>query len=309
MKTNLLLALILNVLFINCTKHNDPSVDQTYRFQKMLTVDGLSRTYTVNLPPNYYESNSYSVVIAMHGGGGSADQFESSCLLTNKANKEGFIVVYPEGVKSNGLLGARTWNAGNCCDYAVEQNIDDVHFIQVLLDTLIANYKINPKKVCATGHSNGGMMAYRLACEIPDRIAAIVPNGCTNASSYCNPAQPVPVLHMHSMRDENVPYLGGRGGGIGTTQLNLLPVETTLKNWAATAKCKVTAQIIVDDEKYKLTTWSDCDQNFVAKFYLTKDGGHAWPGALPGSLIGDAPSKVINANDLLWQFFQEHQLK
>ncbi len=92
----------------------------------------------------------------MHGGGEAATQFESSCLLTAKANAAGFIVVYPDGVQSNGLLGAWTCNAGICCDYAVEQNIDDVHFIEVLLDSLLSNFKVNPKKVYATGHSNGG---------------------------------------------------------------------------------------------------------------------------------------------------------
>ncbi len=152
------------------------------------------------------------------------------------------------------------------------------------------------------------MMAYRLACEIPHRIAAIAPNSCTNVTNYCNPARHVPVLHMHSILDENIPYLGGRGGGIGTSRLSLKPVEITLKNWAASAQCKSNAIVSVDHPLYTLTAWSDCDNNFSARFYLTKDGGHAWPGALPGSLIGDTPSKAFIANDLIWEFFKVYRL-
>lgn len=209
----LFLPLIFSLLFIftGCTKSpNVPPVEKIYRFNETITIDGLVRNYTLNLPPSYYESSGFSLVIALHGGGGSPSQFESTNFLTDKSKAAGFIVVYPEGT---GVI--KTWNAGTCCGSAVTNQINDVKFIGQLIDKLIAAYKINPKKVYATGHSNGGMMCYRLACEISNKIAAIAANGSTMVvTSPCNPARAVPVLHMQSKLDQYVPYTGGVGNGI-----------------------------------------------------------------------------------------------
>lgn len=300
------LFIVMLLVVSSCFKKDeDPNVDNVFRFEETITVDGRARSYILNLPPNYYDAENFSLVIAMHGGGGDALQFESTSKLTEKANASGFIVVYPNGVKSNGLLAAQTWNAGKCCDYARDQNINDVNFISSVIDELLAGYKINPKKVYATGHSNGGMLSYRLACELSDKIAAIAPNGCTMVmKTPCNPSREVPVLHMHSVLDERVPYQGG----VGVTNLYYPPVDSVLNAWSISDNCAVKAQVLVDDSKYKHTKWSSCANNVNIEYYLTQDGGHGWPGGLPGREGSDTPSKVINANDLLWEFFQRYQL-
>ncbi len=288
-------------------KKEETDTEKVYRVEGTMTVDGRERTYLLNLPPGYYENSGFSLVIAMHGGGGSATQFETSSRLTQKANAEQFIVVYPEGVKSTGPLGARTWNAGTCCDFAVTNNIDDVKFITQLINKLVTAYKINPKKVYATGHSNGGMMAYRLACEVADKIAAIAPNASTMVVTQpCNPSRAVPILHMHSVLDEHIPYAGGRGNGISGVYAP--PLDSVFNVWSSKNACVTKAQIAVNNSSYTFTRWVGCNNNTVIHYYLTKDGGHAWPGGLPGSLNGDTPSKVINANDLLWEFFKQYQL-
>lgn len=289
-------------------KDTTPEPEKVYRFSETITVDSRARTYTLNLPPNYYSASDFSLVIAMHGGGGDAAQFESTSRLTEKANAAQFIVVYPEGVKSTGVLAARTWNAGACCDYAVVNNIDDVKFISQLIDKLLAGYKINPKKVYATGHSNGGMLSYRLACEIPNKIAAIAPNGCTMVAATCNPTRPVPVLHMHSVLDAKVPYQGGPGSGVGTSTINLPSLDSVLNAWSLKNTCATTAQVLFNNSSYKFTKWSACSNGVTIQYYLTQDGGHGWPGGLPGGPFSDTPSTVINANDLLWDFFQQYQL-
>jgi polyhydroxybutyrate depolymerase len=295
------------VAFAGCSKGDSTPETPVYRVSGELIIDGLTRTYTLVLPPDYYSSTDFSLVIAMHGGGGSAEQFESTSLLTNKANAAKFIVVYPEGVQSNGVLKARTWNAGSCCDYAVEKNINDVKYLTELINTLTAKYKINPKKIYATGHSNGGMMSYRLACELSGKIAAIAVSGCTMmVTQSCNPSHPVPVLHMHSYLDENVPYLGGVG--VGPSKVYNHPVDSGLTVLSAINACGIKAKIVEDNAGYKLTQWSNCANNVIISWYMTKDGGHAWPGGLPGSAMGDTPSKVISANELLWAFFQQYQL-
>lgn len=309
MRLNIPIIALIALLFTaaGCSKGDPDPGPKEYRFSKSITVDGKARTYTVNLPPNYYEADNFSLVIAMHGGGGSAEQFESTSLLTNKANAAKFIVVYPEGVQSDGILKARTWNAGSCCDYAVEKNINDVQFISELISSLLSEYKINAKKVYATGHSNGGMMSYRLACELSGKIAAIAVSGCTlMVTQPCNPSHPVPVLHMHSYLDENVPYKGGIG--VGPSKAYNHPVDSGLAVFSAINACSNKAQVVVDNADYTLTKWTNCNNAVTIQWYMTKDGGHAWPGGLPGSPMGDTPSTVISANDLLWEFFQQYQL-
>ncbi|HTF27387.1 MAG TPA: PHB depolymerase family esterase [Flavitalea sp.] len=308
MKISSLSRLYLSVLCLflaGCAKENEPPEDRTFRFNGTINIDGISRSYLLNLPPDYYESDQFSLVIAMHGGGGHAEQFEASSGLTGKANSAKFIVVYPDGVP--GPLKIQTWNAGGCCGFAMETKIDDIKFISQLIDKLVAEYKINPKKIYATGHSNGGMMSYRLACELSGKIAAIAPNSSTMVvSAPCNPSRPVPVLHMHSEKDTNVPYKGGYGTGISNSYSP--PLDSVLNVWSMIDACGNPAQTITQSSGYTFKKWSGCLNNTSINYYLTTDGGHAWPGGSPGSLMGDTPSKSINANDLLWDFFQQYQL-
>lgn len=300
------LALVSVLTFLACGKDNNDS-DKKYHLSGSMTVDGRTRTYWLNLPPGYDAGKDYSLVVALHGGGGSGEQFEESSRLSVKADKEKFIVVYPDGVQSDGLLRARTWNAGTCCDFAVEQNINDVKYISELIDKLMASYKINPQKVYATGHSNGGMMSYRLACELSNKITAIAPNGCSMAlKTPCTATRAVPILHMHSVRDENVPYKGGFGSGVSNTYFP--PVDSVLNVWSTINGCAVKKQTNAVTAQYTQWTWSNCTGNSSIQWYLTLDGGHAWPGGLPGRTGADQPATSISANDLLWSFFQQYQL-
>lgn len=298
------LTLALLLLLAACDKQ-DGRDESDNRISGSIPVDGRWRTYTLILPENYSTGSDFALVIAMHGGGGDADQFESTSKLTEKARASGFMVVYPEGVRSNGLLGLRTWNAGGCCEYAMDNNIDDVNFLSLLVDHLVVTYKINPKKVYATGHSNGGMMSYRLACELSDKIAAIVVSGCTMVVTRdCLPSRPVPVMHLHSILDSRVPYLGG----IGISNVYYPPVDSGLMVWSGINGCLKKAVVLINNNDYKLTQWSDCQGQVTIQYYLTRDGGHGWPGGQAGGPFSDTPSKVINANDLLWGFFSQYQL-
>ncbi|MBI4254273.1 MAG: alpha/beta fold hydrolase, partial [Candidatus Rokubacteria bacterium] len=129
-----------------------------------LTVGGQPRTYRLHLPPRARERGPLPVVVAFHGGGGNAAGFKAYAGLDALADREGFVVVYPDG---SGRLGRRllTWNAGTCCGAAAAQNVDDVGFVLALLRDLARDLPLDPARVYATGHSNGAMMAYRLAIE------------------------------------------------------------------------------------------------------------------------------------------------
>lgn len=297
-----LLLFVLPMAFVACEKTSDT---KNFRFNGQINVDGRTRTYLLNLPPSYYDTSGFSLVIALHGTAGSAEQCERDYGITEKGNAEGFIVVYPEGVPRNGIFGIRTWNAGNCCDFAKDNNIDDVHFITVLIDELVSNYKINPKKVYVTGMSNGAMLAYRLACEIPDKVAAIGSvSGDLVTIQPCSPARPVPILEIHSILDTKVPY----EGGIGLAGYYFPPVDSGLNVMASVNACKTPAQVVIDNSQYKFTKWIDCNNAVTIECYLTQDGGHAWPGGKRSSARSDEPSMVINATDIIWDFFKEYSL-
>ena len=265
---------------------------------------GISRTYLLHLPTGYSETDSLPLIIAMHGGLGNAYNIEMQSGLSDKADSEHFIVVYPEGAKG-GLLGVRTWNAGWCCGAASDSNIDDAGFINALLDTLINQYSIDKKRIYATGMSNGGFMSYRLACELSDRIAAIAPVAASMSLTNCNPTRAVPIIHFHSYLDQNVPYEGGIGTGI-SNHYNP-PVDSVLNGWANSNGCTIANDTIVHSDEYDLIKWGACNCEVEIDCYVTHDGGHSWPGG-NHSLTGDSVSIFINATDLMWSFFQQYSL-
>lgn len=265
-----------------------------------LSHGGQQRYFLQHLPTGYTGSNSYSLIIAMHGGFGSAFNLQDQSQLSVKADQDGFIVVYPEGVKSP--IGIRTWNAGGCCGYAMNQNIDDVGFINRLLDTLIQRFSVDTNRIYATGMSNGGFMSYRLACELPERFAAIAPVA-SSMFTNCSPSIGVPVIHFHSYADSNVPHLGGYGNGV-STHYNP-PLDSVLNVWAGFNECITLQDTLRDGNDYDHIVWTDCKCDWDVEWYITHDGGHSWPGGNK-TVIGDTVSVYISANDLMWDFFQAH---
>lgn len=257
----------------------------------------------VHLPPSYTTGNQIPLVIAMHGGFGSGAQLENQSQLSAKSDNAGFIVVYPEGKKSP--FGIRTWNAGGCCGYAMNTNIDDVGFLSNLIDSLVATYSIDTARIYATGMSNGAFMSYRLACERSNKIAAIAPvSGSMNVGA-CSPVRAVPVIHFHSYQDSNVPYQGGIGSG--TSSHYNPPLDSVMSVWAGFNGCTTNFDTIHNNSDYTHINWSGCDCGNELNLYLTHDGGHSWPGGST-TTTGDPVSTVISANDLMWSFFQQHTL-
>lgn len=268
-----------------------------------INVDGLDRTYTVRLPSSYTGSVPLPLVIAMHGGFGSGTQLETQSQLTVKGEEAGFIVVYPDGYPS--LINIRTWNAGGCCGYAMNQDIDDVGFIDAMLDVLISTYTIDTQRIYATGMSNGGFMSYRLACELSGRIAAIAPVSASMTIAACQPSRPVPVISFHSYLDGSVPYQGGIGDGVSNHYNS--PQDSVLNAFAAHAGCAVLNDTLQHDNIMTVIRWHECDCLAEVITYRTQDGGHSWHGG-NGTGPGDPPSTAVDANDLMWDFFQEHVL-
>ena len=222
----LLLTLVLSTLL--ATDSLTPG-DHT----RTLQHDGRARSYIVHVPPKY-DAKPTPVVLAFHGGGSNAEQMVRFCGLNEKADKEGFIVVYPNG--TGRIERMLTWNGGNCCAYAMWNNVDDVGFTRALLDDLATVANIDTKRVFATGISNGGIMCYRLASELSDRIAAIASVAGTMGVKTCNPKRPVPVMHFHGTEDKFLPFKGGIGER-SLAQVVFISVDQTIQTWVKADGC------------------------------------------------------------------------
>ena len=292
---------LLPLIAFGCQKSGD---GKPFRINGSMNLDGWHRTYLLNLPPNYYDTSNFALVVALHGFAGSAAEMEHDYGITDKANAEHFIVVYPEGVPSNGPLHLRTWNTGSCCGPSQERQVDDVTFIRALIDELIEKYHVDPKRVYVTGMSNGAIMTYTLAAQLSDKIAAIAPvSGTLMMSQPCSPLRAVPILHIHSQLDTKIPF----AGGFGMAGYYFTPVDSALNVWSMLDSCN-TPPVVVDKGTYQFTEWKNASGTPAIELYLTYDGGHSWPGGQKPRAQADPPSTAINATDLIWEFFQQYTL-
>jgi len=266
-----------------------------------MTHDGHERYYKLHIPPSY-DGKATPLIIAMHGGVGSADNLEDQSQLNAPADKAGYIVVYPEGRKFTGI---RTWNAGVCCGQAARRNVDDVGFISALIDTLRGRVNIDTSRIYATGMSNGGFMAYRLACELSDRIAAIAPVAASLTIEPCNPSRPVPVVHYHSKADASILHQGGIGSGL-SKHYNP-PLDSVIRAFGNHNKCVDSTVLYDKDKGLAYLALKSCSCEADVFYYLTDDGGHSWPGGKK-TVIGDTVSTAISASEDMIDFFSKHSL-
>lgn len=278
---------------------------------RSLTVGGLKRTYLVHVPPKYDPKKPTPVVLIFHGGGGNAEQMARHCGLNEKSDEAGFIAVYPSG--TGRLEKVLTFNGGNCCGYAMNQKIDDVEFTRKLLDDLAKSVNIDPKRVYATGMSNGAIMAYRLASELSDRIAAIAPVAGPMGTETCSPKRPVPVIHFHGTADENAPIKGGKGKGVSGT--DFYSVEHSITAWIKANGCeeKPVVTKLPDKTDDGMTVQKKVfgnGKNGAEVVLIEIEGGsHTWPGREPTLRILGKSTQDISANDLMWEFFEKHPMK
>ncbi len=291
-------------IFLVSTSCGDDNGSKPRRFSSAITVDGIARHYMLNLPPQYNDDSKVPLVVVLHGFGGQGSQAEIDYGWSKKGDQNNFAVVYPDGTQNTGRFSLRSWNAGTCCHYALEENIDDVRFITTLIEELIEKYPIDASRVYVAGMSNGGMMTYRLACERSDLIAAVASvSGPFLPKTPCDPVRPIPALHIHSRLDEKIPF----EGGIGLGSYYYPPVDSGLTVLREHNACQKYEEQIVSG-KYTFRRWSECSGNADIESYLVDDGGHSWPGGLIPRQGADAPSTAIDATDVIWDFFVTHPL-
>jgi len=265
-------------------------------YDKTIMVDGRERQYMVHLPPAFDVSKKLPVILALHGGGGTYKNTINFYGFNDVADKNNFIIVYPNAVnKAWAMPGITSRNK------KLDTTVDDVHFISVLIDTLIAEYNIDDKRVFCSGISRGGMFSFYLAYKLNDRIAGIAPV-CGGISQTVGDAytlfRPIPVLMINGTDDPLVKYNGGYGilnrRNEGSEDADMLPAEDLLAKIVKFDNCN-NNRVVTDlpdndptDGCTAIESIYNCN-NVTVDFIKINNGGHTWPGGsqyLPKFIIG-----------------------
>jgi len=266
---------------------------------------GITRYYRVHVPTNYNPLQPTPLVMAFHGGLGNARQFADQTELYQTADANDFLLVFPEGTSTLGgppLYLFETWNAGNCCGYAEQNNIDDVQFVRDMVAALAAEWNVDLNHVYATGHSNGGMMSYRLGMEAPDLVTAIAPNaGSLGVTGL--PALPVPLLVMHGKLDTNVPFRGGVGSGPSGT--NFESQRDSVGPFMISNGATDLTLAEVRGQAMRFESVGTGGTGAHIYYWWLKDGGHSWPGHGSAGNPNEPTNYDIDANDEIWAFFAQ----
>jgi polyhydroxybutyrate depolymerase len=238
-----------------------------------LTVEDASRSYIV-YQPALTRPDKVPLMVVLHGGLGNAESIEKISGMNGVADSGQFIVAYPDGTSGPLLRNRRTWNAGRCCGKAVEKNVDDVGILESMINEIVASYPVDASRIYVTGHSNGAMMAYRLAAEIPGRLAAIMPVAGTLAIDDCDKGKDVAVLHIHGDSDNNVPFAGGEGargvsGGAHRSVAETIRLVTLSRRSAAPERSFF-------PPNFERLTYR-CAEGAPVELLTIKGGGHPWP--------------------------------
>lgn len=265
-----------------------------------LTVGNQQRTAYLHVPGSVDPKTKHPLVIGYHGGGGNASGYIHQSELFEKGERAGFIVVCPEGSLVFG--NHRVWNSGQEYERS-SGKADDVQFTRDLIDKIAALYPISPKQIYATGFSNGGQMAYRLALEMSDRIAAIAPMSGGRLSQGLRPVRPVPVLHFHGTADSVYPL----EGGLGPYSIGRVPhisIPTVILEWCGFNNARSIAAIDFHDG-WEMQTH---DGPAAVILVLVSGMGHQIAGGndngLPHQRIKDTPDAI----NMALQFFVDHPL-
>lgn len=254
-KKVILPILLFTVVVLSILSCQNTGTTQDYHvgdYKGSIVWDGLERSYLIHIPPSHVKSQQMPIVIALHGGGGTDKDMVKLTQggFNTLADKEGFIVIYPEGAKYPRPIKTR-WNDGRNKQFS---QTDDVGFISTLIDHLAQTLNINQKRVYVTGISNGAHMAVRLAMELSNKITAVAPVAFSMQEKYLQwpaPQRPIPILIMTGTEDPFVPWEGGETpDSTGNRKLGkILPLSETVKYWVNQNQCYSTPTITYEPDR------------------------------------------------------------
>ena len=273
----------------------DPGQEPGSSVLRTLTSDGRERTVQLRLPDGYRSDRAWPVVLVFHGRGNTGAGTEAFSGLDALPA----IVAYGNGVVGTGDGDRQAWEGA---PYAAP-GVDDVAYTNDLLDTLERDLCVDPRRVYATGKSNGAGFTGILACELSDRIAAVAPVAAAfygTGHPDCDPVRPVPVIVFHGTDDVTIPYAGDPDRGLPA-------IPDWVGGWVARNGCAMGPD--VEETAFDVTTtrWTDCDRGAEVTHVAVLGGGHTWPGEDSYSGGGYATHSV-EAHEVLWAFLGDERL-
>lgn len=270
--------------------------------RRTLRVAGVDRSYLVFSPSTQRADHPLPLVLVFHGAGATPRGMARHTGFSALAEREGFVVIYPAGID-------RRWNDGR--GYGVPH--DDVAFIRALLDTVGHRLAIDPRRIYATGISNGAMFTYRLACDMPGVFAAIAPVAGAmpdTLAATCAHGAPVSLAAFQGTADRLIPY---QGGGVVRRRGRVLSATASAGMWAETDGCTGDPTVTMEPDRapsdgmrVKRTAYTGCKPGLDVELYTIEGGGHTWPG---GPAAGPSVGRVtldIRATTTIWSFFSRH---
>lgn len=260
--------------------------------------DGLSRGYLLYVPASYDSTQQTPLVFNLHGYGSNNVQQEFYGDFRPIADTANFILVHPNG--TNDPTSSRYWNVG-----FAPSNVDDVGFIEALIDQLQTEYNIDTRRIYSTGMSNGGFMSYRLACETSRfaAIASVTGSMTTEINNNCNPAYHTPIMQIHGDADATVDYNGDPA-------INSLGIDSIIQYWLNTNNLPANPQtdtfpdINTSDGAYAIRDLYSSASNVDVELIKIIGGGHTWPGA---AITIGVTCQDFSASQEIWRFFSQYQ--
>lgn len=258
--------------------------------------DGLNREYIVYVPASYTGDFAVPLVFNFHGYGGTASDHMNSGDMRPQADADGFILVYAQGAQDG--YGFSHWNV----EGPNSTGVDDLGFVEAMIDTISQQFMINQDRVYSCGYSNGGFLTYDLACRVSDRIAAIgavASTMITDSFNECEPSHPTAVVTIHGTSDFVVSYDGFPPFTLSLdevheywTDFNNIEAGSTMTDIPNTATN--------DGSTVELYSWADADGCVSIEHYKVIGGGHDWPGAW-GNMD-------INSSQIIWDFVSQYDI-
>ena len=279
------------------------STDMRYQFSR--------RGFLLHIPPDYRADRPLPLVLVLHGAFSTGKQTERETGFSNLADKENFLVAYPEGIGLFGFL--QHWNAGHCCGRAAAQGVDDVDFIARVIATIGEHLAVDQRKVYLAGMSNGGMLAYRFAAERTDLLTAVaIVSGAMGSTLESQtpwqlppPQGPLPILTMHGLADDHISWSGGvpsaKAGG-----RSFLPGPAAVDFWRRQNHCAgEPVEVEAIPGSVQRLVWEDCQGESAVEVDLLQGWGHRWPGRyFTGRLPESDPLHDFDGTARIWEFFR-----
>jgi len=308
-------AMILTLTLCGCSK-SPAGVENyepgTHKRKLDLRVLGFHRSYLIHVPKNYDRAEPRPLVVALHGAFSTAEEMEEETGFSELADREGFLVAYPNGITLFGWF--QHWNAGHCCGRAMKDQVDDLGFVSMVIEEVRGGFHVDSSRIYMVGYSNGGMLAYLFAAQEPETLAAVAVIAATIGSSpspsepeVCIPSAraPVPVMALHGREDDSIPYEGGR---LGNEDYSYVSVKESMKFWLKANQIPLAAQ---REEmmagRVMKDTWKTQEKDREVILWTLEGWKHTIPtNYFTKKLPENDPLRNFHATDIIWDFFRSH---